>query len=428
MRVAFETLGCKVNTYETEAVWKMFEESGFSRVDFKNEADVYVINTCTVTNTGDSKSRKVIRQAIRRNPDAVIVVMGCYAQLKPKEIQDIEGVDVIVGTQGRDKLLDYVKEYLNERKPITDVSDIMKTKKFETMQVEDFTENTRAFLKIQEGCNNFCTYCIIPWARGLMRSRDREDVLNQVQTFVDNGYKEVVLTGIHTAGYGEDLEGYDFTMLLEDIIKNEGLKRLRISSIEASQITDGIIEMLKHDKIARHLHVPVQSGSEKVLKDMKRKYSKAEFIETIKKLKKEVPGISITTDVIVGFPTETKEDFREMYDYIKEVGFAELHIFPYSKRNGTPAAKMKNVVTDIEKTMRVNELLTLNEELALNYAKNFQNEVVEVIIETIKDGKAVGHTSNYLKVEFDPKGNKVGEMVEVVIEKIGYPINFGQIK
>src|SRR6185312_16241450 len=273
--VAFHTLGCKVNHYETEAIWQLFKNNGYERVEFEGTANVYVINTCTVTNTGDKKSRQVIRRAIRKNPDAVICVTGCYAQTSPAEIMAIPGVDIVVGTQDRHKLLGLIAEYRIERQPINAVRNIMKNRIYEELDVPAFTDRTRASLKIQEGCNNFCTFCIIPWARGLMRSRDPQEVIRQAQQLVDAGYLEIVLTGIHTGGYGEDLKDYNLARLLRDLeTQVTGLKRLRISSIEASQLTDEVIEVLRESKkIVRHLHIPIQSGSNTVLKRMRRKYT-----------------------------------------------------------------------------------------------------------------------------------------------------------
>src|SRR5690625_1040294 len=289
--IAFHTLGCKVNHYETEAMWQIFKDDGYERIDFEQNADVYVINTCTVTNTGDKKSRQVIRRAVRKNPDAVICVTGCYAQTSPDEIMEIPGVDIVVGTQERKQMLAYIEQFKDERKPINAVKNIMKTRVFEEMDVPAFTDRTRASLKIQEGCNNFCTFCIIPWARGLMRSRPPEDVIKQAQQLVDAGYREIVLTGIHTGGYGEDLKDYNLAKLLTDLEEKViGLKRIRISSIEASQITDEVIDVLdRSKKVVRHLHIPMQSGSDTVLKRMRRKYSMDFYRTRIEKVKKAVP-------------------------------------------------------------------------------------------------------------------------------------------
>jgi threonylcarbamoyladenosine tRNA methylthiotransferase MtaB len=431
--VAFHTLGCKVNHYETEAIWQLFKEAGYDRTEYEQMADVYVINTCTVTNTGDKKSRQVIRRAIRKNPDGVICVTGCYAQTSPAEIMAIPGVDIVVGTQDRTKMLEYIEQYKNERQPINGVRNIMKTRVYEELDVPSFTDRTRASLKIQEGCNNFCTFCIIPWARGLMRSRDPKEVVSQAQQLVNAGYKEIVLTGIHTGGYGEDLKDYNLAMLLRDLEEQVvGLKRIRISSIEASQISDEVIDVLKNStKVVRHLHIPIQSGSDTVLKRMRRKYTMAFFAERLVRLKEALPGLAITSDVIVGFPGETEEEFMETYNFIKEHQFSELHVFPYSKRTGTPAARMDDQVDEEIKNNRVHRLIELSDQLAKEYASKFENDVLEVIPEEpFKDGSNsdlyVGYTDNYLKVVFPANEEMVGKLVKVKITKAGYPYNEGQ--
>ncbi|AOZ89984.1 tRNA (N(6)-L-threonylcarbamoyladenosine(37)-C(2))-methylthiotransferase MtaB [Bacillus xiamenensis] len=432
--VAFHTLGCKVNHYETEAIWQLFKEAGYERKDYESKADVYVINTCTVTNTGDKKSRQVIRRAIRHNPDGVICVTGCYAQTSPAEIMAIPGVDIVVGTQDRHKLLGYIEEYRRERQPINGVGNIMKARVFEELDVPAFTDRTRASLKIQEGCNNFCTFCIIPWARGLLRSRDPEEVINQAQQLVDAGYKEIVLTGIHTGGYGEDLKDYNFAKLLKELDERvAGLKRIRISSIEASQITDEVIEVLdQSDKIVRHLHIPLQSGSNTVLKRMRRKYTMEFFAERLTKLKKALPGLAVTSDVIVGFPGETEEEFMETYNFVKDHQFSELHVFPYSKRTGTPAARMEDQVDENVKNERVHRLIALSDQLAKEYASAYEGDVLEIIPEESfkeQDGKHnlyVGYTDNYMKVVFEGTEDMIGRLVKVKITKAGYPYNEGQ--
>lgn len=432
--VAFHTLGCKVNHYETEAIWQLFKEAGYERKDYESKADVYVINTCTVTNTGDKKSRQVIRRAIRHNPDGVICVTGCYAQTSPAEIMAIPGVDIVVGTQDRHKLLGYIEEYRRERQPINGVGNIMKARVFEELDVPAFTDRTRASLKIQEGCNNFCTFCIIPWARGLLRSRDPEEVINQAQQLVDAGYKEIVLTGIHTGGYGEDLKDYNFAKLLKELDERvAGLKRIRISSIEASQITDEVIEVLdQSDKIVRHLHIPLQSGSNTVLKRMRRKYTMEFFAERLTKLKKALPGLAVTSDVIVGFPGETEEEFMETYNFVKDHQFSELHVFPYSKRTGTPAARMEEQVDENVKNERVHRLIALSDQLAKEYASAYEGDVLEIIPEESfkeQDGTHnlyVGYTDNYMKVVFEGTEDMIGRLVKVKITKAGYPYNEGQ--
>lgn len=432
--MAFHTLGCKVNHYETEAIWQLFKEADYERREFEQQADVYVINTCTVTNTGDKKSRQVIRRAIRQNPDAVICVTGCYAQTSPAEIMAIPGVDIVVGTQDRHKMLGYIDQYREERQPINAVRNIMKNRVYEELDVPAFTDRTRASLKIQEGCNNFCTFCIIPWARGLMRSRDPQEVIRQAQQLVDAGYLEIVLTGIHTGGYGADFKDYNLAQLLRDIEANvKGLKRLRISSIEASQLTDEVIQVLKESEIVvNHLHIPIQSGSDTVLKRMRRKYTMEFFSERLRKLEDALPDLAVTSDVIVGFPGETEEEFMETYNFIKDHQFSELHVFPFSPRTGTPAARMEDIFVDEEvKNERVHRLITLNDQLAKEYASRFEEQVLDVIPEErFKDADGenlyVGYTTNYLKVVFEGSEDMVGKLVKVKLTKAGYPYNEGQ--
>lgn len=431
--VAFHTLGCKVNHYETEAIWQLFKQNGYDRVEFEGTADVYVINTCTVTNTGDKKSRQVIRRAIRNNPDAVICVTGCYAQTSPAEIMAIPGVDVVVGTQDRVKMLEYIEQFKRERQPINGVGNIMKNRVYEELDVPAFTDRTRASLKIQEGCNNFCTFCIIPWARGLMRSRDPQEVIRQAQQLVDAGYKEIVLTGIHTGGYGEDMKDYNLAALLRDLeAQVHGLKRIRISSIEASQLTDEVIDVIDKSKlVVRHLHIPLQSGSNTVLKRMRRKYTMEFFAERLEMLKKALPGLAVTSDVIVGFPGETKEEFMETYNFIKEHQFSELHVFPYSKRTGTPAARMTDQIDENIKNERVHRLISLSDQLAKEYASRFENEVLEVIPEEVfkespESGLYEGYSDNYLKVVFPATEDMVGKLVKVKVTEAGYPYNKGE--
>lgn len=431
--VAFHTLGCKVNHYETEAIWQLFKEQGYSRVEFEHHSDVYVINTCTVTNTGDKKSRQVIRKAVRKNPDAVICVTGCYAQTSPAEIMAIPGVDIVVGTQDRTKLLGYIEQFRNERQPINAVGNIMKNRVYEELDVPAFTDRTRASLKIQEGCNNFCTFCIIPWARGLMRSRDPEEVVRQAQQLVAAGYQEIVLTGIHTGGYGEDLKNYNLAQLLRDLEQQVyGLKRLRISSIEASQLTDEVIGVLQNSNIVvRHLHIPIQSGSDTVLKRMRRKYTMEFFADRLVRLRKALPDLAITSDVIVGFPGETEEEFMETYRFIQEHKFSELHVFPYSQRTGTPAARMEDQVDEDIKNERVHRLIALNNQLAKEYASKFEGELLEIIPEerfkqNEDTGLLEGYTDNYLKVVIPGDESLIGKIIKVKIVKAGYPYNEGQ--
>ncbi len=427
--VAFHTLGCKVNHYETEAIWQLFKDANYERVEFETNADVFVINTCTVTNTGDKKSRQIIRRAIRQNPDAVVCVTGCYAQTSSAEIMEIPGVDIVVGTQDRHKLLDYIQQFQDERQPINGVGNIMKNRTYEELEVPYFTDRTRASLKIQEGCNNFCTFCIIPWARGLMRSRDPEKVVEQATQLVNSGYKEIVLTGIHTGGYGQDLKNYNLAQLLRDLDTIEGLERIRISSIEASQLTDEVIDVIGNsNKVVRHLHIPLQSGSDDVLKRMRRKYTMAHFSERLTKLHQALPDLAVTSDVIVGFPGESEDEFQETYDFIVNHHFSELHVFPYSPRIGTPAARMDNQIDEETKNVRVHKLISLSNQLAKEYASKFEDEVLEVIPEEIGEEPhtLVGYADNYMKVKFEGDDSLIGQIVKVKIVKANYPINEGK--
>lgn len=423
--VAFYTLGCKVNFYDTEAIWQLFKNEGYEQVDFEQTADVYLINTCHVTNTGDKKSRQMIRRAVRRNPEAIVAVTGCYAQTSPAEILEIPGVDLVIGNQDRDKIMTFIREIEQQRQPINAVRNIMKTRAFEEMDVPDFAERTRAFLKIQDGCNNFCTFCIIPWARGLSRSRDPQSIIQQAKQLVQAGYKEIVLTGIHTGGYGDDLENYRLSDLLWDLDKVDGLERIRISSIEASQIDDKMLDVLKRSsKMCRHLHIPLQAGDDTVLKRMRRKYTTAEFLHKMKLIREAMPDVAITTDVIVGFPGETDDMFWNGYNLMKEIGFSEMHVFPYSKRTGTPAARMEDQVDEEVKNDRVHKLIDLSEQLQLAYAEQFVGQTVEVIPEreykgAPGSGKMQGYSDNYLLLVFDGAPELEGKLCRVKITEAG---------
>ena len=415
--VAFHTLGCKVNTYESNAMLKIFQDAGYQEVDFKEVADVYVINTCTVTNTGDSKSRQMIRKAIRKNPEAVVCAVGCYSQVAPEDIEQIEGIGVVLGTQYRKEIVDLVEEYQKTNQKIVKVDSVKNLRKFEDLNIDRF-KNTRAFLKIQDGCNNFCTYCIIPYARGRVRSRKPESVLKQAEFLVSRGYVEIVLTGIHTAGYGEDLENYSFYDLLVDLVKIKGLKRLRISSIETSQITDEIIDLIgSNDIIVDHLHVPLQSGCDATLKRMNRKYTTEQYLEKINKIRSYLPNIAFTTDVIVGFPGETDEEFQATYDFIKKVNYSQLHVFPYSPRKNTPAAKMKDQVNDQVKHQRVERLLELSKQLNYDFAMKQIDKTLKVLFEKRLGDYLIGHASDYLQVKVKTNENLIGEIVNIKIEK-----------
>ncbi len=364
----------------------------------------------------------MIRRAVRNNPDAVVAVTGCYAQTAANEIMEMPGVDIVIGNQDRDKIIPLVEQFQKERQPINAVRNIMKTRTYEELDVPHFTERTRAFLKIQEGCNNFCTFCIIPWTRGLSRSRAPEKVLEQARQLVSNGYHEIVLTGIHTGGYGDDLDNYSIADLIQDLEKIDGLNRIRISSIEASQVTDRVIEVMQNsEKLCRHLHIPLQAGHDYILKKMRRKYTTAEYAQKIEQLHQALPGAAITTDVIVGFPGETDEMFEQGREFIARMGFSELHVFPYSKRSGTPASVMPDQVDKEVKDRRVSELIALSNQLNEQYAKRFLNKVVEVIPEREHglpgSGLISGHSDNYLHVVMQGSKELIGSVVRVKIKE-----------
>lgn len=448
--VAFHTLGCKVNFYDTEGIWQVFKRAGYEQVPFASKADVYVVNTCTVTNGGDRKSRQMIRRAVRANPDAVVAVTGCYAQIKPTEIARIQGVDLVVGNDKKSQIVDLVEKVQGEQQPYQAIDNILKTKEFEELDVPYFEDRTRANLKIQDGCNNFCTFCIIPFARGLIRSRKPENIVLQASKLAKAGYREIVLTGIHTGGYGADLDGYRLAHLLQELEHIDDLHRIRISSIEASEMDDELIAVLGASrKVVSHLHVPVQAANNQVLKKMNRHYSVEAFSERLAKLREVLPNLAITTDVIVGFPGETDAYFEDTYEFLKREQFSQLHVFPYSKRTGTPAAKFANQVPEDVKHARVARLLKLSNRLTTSYASRFVHRHLDVIAETplaladdetkrIVSGRAdasrmlVGHADNYLRVAFSvPDGidleRVIGEVARVRIRETGSHVQIGTL-
>ncbi len=401
--------------YESEYIINEFRKKNYEIVDFNDIADIYLINTCTVTNTSDIKSRKIIRQAINKNKEATIVALGCYIQANQDYKE--QGLDIVIGTKDKSKVVSIVEKYLKDKKE-TRVTYKDLDYEFEDMYITNFEGRTRAFVKIQDGCENFCSYCIIPYVRGKCRSKKKDIVIDEISSLIKNGYQEIVLTGIHTGNYGVDLD-LTFADLLTDIVKLEGLKRLRISSIEITEITDEVLKLIKsHNVIVDHFHIPLQSGSDKTLKDMNRKYDMKYFKEKIKVLRSIRPDLSLTTDVIVGFPTETKEDFEEMVSNIKEINFSKLHVFPFSLRNGTKAEKFTNIVSEDEKKERSRILLELSKKLETNYYHNFKDKVVEILVEKNKDGYSYGHTTNYLscKIIGEYKNNTMikGKIIDIL--------------
>jgi len=422
MKVGIYTLGCKVNAYESECVADLLKENGYEIVPFTEMCDIYIINTCSVTNTSDAKSRKIIHQAMRRNPDACIVAMGCFIEANKKN--EIEGVDVLIGNRDKSKIVSLIEEYFKTKKQIKNLYDDLGTE-FENMEIHSFGDKTRAFVKIQDGCENFCTYCIIPFVRGKCRSKEPDLVLQEITSLVNHGYQEIVLTGIHTGNYGVDI-GTDFASLLEKILEIPKLYRLRISSIEQTELNDRVLELLKSPIIANHLHIPLQSGSMKIMKAMNRKYTKNEYLKKIEKIRKIRPDISISTDVIVGFPGETDEMFQESYQFCEEIVFSKIHVFPYSKRNGTAAACFPNQVDERIKKERVRKLTNLSSTLEKNYMEKFLGQEIEVLIERSDSEYSIGHTSNFLLVKVLGIFHQE-ERVLVNISRIEYPYCLGTI-
>ena len=415
------SLGCKVNTYESEYVINELKKAGYEIKDFEDICDVYIINTCTVTNNSDSKSRKMIRQAIRRNPNACVVAMGCFIAANPDV--SIDGLDIILGNKDKSKIVELLDEYF-KNKEVLNIQYTGRLKEFEDMYINSFPGRTRAFVKIQDGCDNFCTYCIIPFVRGKCRSKEESKVIEEITDLVNNGYKEVVLTGIHTGSYGVDLET-DFADLLEKLVKIDGLERLRISSIETTELNEKVLNVLRNSKVlVDHLHIPIQAGSNEILKAMNRKYDLDYFFAKIAEIRGIRPDIAISTDVIVGFPGETEELFQTTIDTCRKIGFSKLHVFPYSERKGTAASRMENKVDEHEKKERSRRLIEVSKELEIDYMKKFIGKNVEVLIEEFKDGYSYGHTGNYLYVKI--KGELPhNEMVNVTIENIEYPYVIG---
>ena len=409
------TLGCKVNSYESAVIKDKLIESGFIESD--KSADILIINTCTVTNEADKKSLKMVRQA-RKNDNSIVIVCGCFSQINENEID----ADIIIGNKNKSKIVDYINEFIKNKKKIVDIYDI-KDIPFEKMELTNF-DKTRAFIKIQDGCNNYCSYCIIPYSRGNVRSKSKEDIFSEVCNLIKDGHKEIVLTGIHTGHYGFD--DYSLSDLLNDLCKFD-LERIRISSIEITEITDELLSVIKNNKIiVDHMHIPLQSGSNEILKLMNRKYDKEYFINKIKRIRKIRPDISITTDVIVGFPNETDELFNETIETIKQINFSKIHVFPYSRRKGTIADTMDNQVDEKIQKERVLNLINLSKKLEINYMNKFINKKVSVLTEVYKDGYLIGHTGNYLLVKFLGNENLLHKDCNVNIESIEYPYCIGK--
>lgn len=398
MKFNIITLGCKVNSYESEAMKELLLKEGYIYNDDKVANDIVIVNTCSVTNMADTKSKKIIRRARRENPDAILVVCGCSSQNNQDLYKEMD-IDILLGNRKKSEIVKLIKDYIQSNEKNCYFTNERKLS-FESMNIEKFTSHTRAYIKIQDGCNNFCSYCIIPYVRGDIRSKDFESVIKEAKVLVENGHSELVLTGIHTGSYNDN--GKDLVDLIYELAKIEELKRIRISSIEITELNDKFLELLKNEpKVCDHLHIPLQSGSEEILKRMNRKYNKEYFKNKIASIREVRPNISITTDVIVGHPYETEEAYNECYEFCKEINFSAIHVFPFSVRNGTAAANMPNQVSELDKKKRSQKLLDLSTKLEVDYYNKYLDKTVEVLVEEVsKDNKyGFGHTSNYLLVQ-----------------------------
>lgn len=423
-RVAFYTLGCKVNQYDTEAMMEKFQERGYKIVDFSEEADVYVINSCTVTGQGAKKSRQMVRRAKAQNPRAIVGLAGCYSQTEPERVLEMDEIDFIIGTQNREMVVDVAEEAAVSSGPVNAVRDLWDDTglSFEELPINELHERTRASIKIQEGCNQFCSYCIIPYARGPLRSRAPENIFAELSRLCARGVKEFVLTGIHLGAYGVDRDGeYNLTDLIRDILDRvPELERLRLSSLEVTEVDSRLVEMIaREERLCRHLHLPLQSGSDEVLRRMNRPYTSGEFLARVKEIKETIPEICISTDIMVGFPGETEEEFLATYNLVREAGFGRMHVFKFSPRPGTPAAKMKPRVGGRTKQIRSEKLRILGETLQMGYYRRFLGSKLKVLVEEERhDGFLTGLTDNYIRVIFQGDDSLKGNLVKVKLVEI----------
>lgn len=423
-KVAFYTLGCKVNQYETDAMLEMFKKDGYEQVDSEDFADVYVINTCTVTHMSDRKSRQYIRRMKKKNPESIIAVVGCYSQVSPEEILEIEEVNLVMGTNERRQIVDEIKKLQsNNAKKVSTVDDIMKVRAFEEIEISQTNGKTRAFMKIQDGCDRFCTYCIIPYARGgKIRSRDLESIVTEATNLAKKGYKEIVLTGIHVASYGKDIRDSDINLLIviKKINEIDEIKRIRLSSVEPILFTKEFIEEVKKmPKLCPHYHLSLQSGCDETLKRMNRRYTTKEYKEIVNMIRDNIKDVAITTDVIVGFPGETNQEFENTYEYLKDLGLTQMHIFKYSPRKGTPASEMENQIDPQVKQLRSDRLLNLDRENFRNFANKYLEKEVEVLFEKgIDDTTYEGLTPNYIRVVVKSNNDIQGKILKTKIIKI----------
>lgn len=421
-KVALHNLGCKVNAYEVEAMQQLLENAGYETVPFEEGADVYVINTCTVTNIADRKSRQMLHKAKKMNPDAIVVATGCYAQADTEKLKEDTAVDLILGNNQKTQIVEALEEYEKEHAKQVQVIEINHTKEYEELSIASTAEHVRAYIKVQDGCNQFCTYCIIPFARGRVRSRKIEEVLREVQTLAAKGYKEVVLTGIHLSSYGVDFpkeERESLLSLIQAVSRVEGISRIRLGSLEPRIITEEFLEgIVKTGKVCPHFHLSLQSGCNKTLKNMNRRYSAQEYAEKCELIRKFYPAPALTTDVIVGFPQETEEDFEESYEFVKKIHFYETHIFKYSRRHGTKAASMDGQLTEAAKAQRSDRMLELHEIRAREYEEAMIGKKMELLLEEeIEiDGRPwyVGHSREYVRAVISKTdAHRVNDLVTV---------------
>ena len=421
-KVALHNLGCKVNAYEVEAMQQLLENAGYETVPFEEGADVYVINTCTVTNIADRKSRQMLHKAKKMNPDAIVVATGCYAQADTEKLKEDTAVDLILGNNQKTQIVEALEEYEKEHAKQVQVIEINHTKEYEELSISSTAEHVRAYIKVQDGCNQFCTYCIIPFARGRVRSRKIEEVLSEVETLAAKGYKEVVLTGIHLSSYGVDFpkeERESLLSLIQAVSRVEGISRIRLGSLEPRIITEEFMEgIVKTGKVCPHFHLSLQSGCNKTLKNMNRRYSAQEYAEKCELIRKFYPAPALTTDVIVGFPQETEEDFEESYEFVKKIHFYETHIFKYSRRHGTKAASMDGQLTEAAKAQRSDRMLELHEIRAREYEEAMIGKKMELLLEEeIEiDGRPwyVGHSREYVRAVISKTdAHRVNDLVTV---------------
>lgn len=416
MKVAFYTLGCKVNQYETNGMIQAFLEKGYEIVDFTEKSDIYIINTCTVTSISDKKSRQMIRRTKQLNPEAIVVAVGCYAQVAKDKLEEIKDIDLILGISEKTEIIKYVEEEIKERNPKTYISDVMHQKQFVDFGSVNYTDKNRVAIKVQDGCNQFCTYCIIPYARGRIRSRKIENVKKEVEDLAQKGIKEIVITGIHVASYGKDLEeNIGLIDLLEEINKIDGIERIRLSSLEPTLITEEFVKRLSRlAKICDHFHLSLQSGCNETLKRMNRHYTTEDFKKATELLRKIYPNVALTTDIIVGFPGETEEEFNATYDFLKEINFYKMHVFKYSPRHGTKAEKMPNQIDGNIKEERSKKLIELSDKNEINQNKRYINKNLDVLIEEFEEGYYKGHTTNYIMVKIQENTNNLQNKIVTV--------------